>query len=197
MSQLSRYATLLILTLALGACGGQDTETAPAAESESTAPQPAPAVRSEPADAPPAPLDPDTDLYSESTDLDQARAERQRIREQRQTDSGWWDDEALSERLGLESEQRAALLDARQALHSARLEGRTRLREQRSAVRSRQDREDAERLEELRQSREAIRGDMEAAEQVWQTAVGRILNQDQLELLQAEHPEALDPPARD
>lgn len=197
MSQMRKFTTLLILTLALGACGGQDTETSPAAESESTAPQPAPAVRSEPADAPPAPLDPDTDLHSESTDLDQARAERQRIREQRQADSGWWDNEALSERLGLEPEQSAALLDARKALYSARLEGRTRLREQRATVRSTPEREDAERLEELRQTREAIRNEMEKAEQLWQTAVRNTLNHDQLQRLRTLEPEAPDSPSWD
>jgi hypothetical protein len=197
MSHFPKYLTLLILTLTLSACDRQDVETSPAAETESSAQQPAPAVGSEPADAPPAPLDRDPALASESTDLTQARAERQLIREQRESDSGWWDDEALSQRLGLEPEQRAALLDARRALHSARLDANTRLREQRSALGSTPDRGDADRLNELRETREAIENDIAAAEQLWQTAAGNILNRDQLERLRAQYPEALDSPPGD
>ena len=154
-------------------------------------------VRSEPADAPPTAAIPQGAMAEPVPDeLAQARSQRQELREQgRAADSGWWDDETLAERLGLEPEQRSALLEARATLLGARLEGRTRLSEQRSTLRGTQDAGDPERLAELRESRQAVNREIEAAEQVWEDAVQSILNREQLERLRAEQPETLERPS--
>lgn len=186
MVQPTKALITTVLALGLIACGGQDPETLPDATPEATEQQQGLPARSEPADAPPAPIEPADAAASEPADLEQARSERQRLRESRQDHHGWWSDEALADRLGLDTEQRAALLEARETLLEARLDGRTRLQEQRLAGRAAADAQDPERLAELRESRTRIQSEIEAAEQAWQDAVRSILSGEQLEQLRTE-----------
>lgn len=200
------YKVLIIsvFSLFLIACGGQDTETAPPPppDSETATEQPEAPVRSEPGDQPPPPVepgdaagvDPEALAESERGRLEQARAERQALRgERRQADTGWWADEALAERLGLDTEQRTALLEAREALMAARLEGRTRLQQQRSAMRTAEQTQQAERLAELQASTDELLAGMDEAEQLWQSTVREVLNTEQLERLRQAEPESLEP----
>ena len=191
------YKTLITLTfsLALTACGGHDSETAPPPppEAETAAEQPEAPLRSEPADEPPPPIEPEAAAGADPEALEQARAERQALRERRQAGSGWWTDEALAERLGLDPEQRTAVLEAREALMAARLEGRTRLQQQQVTMRAAEQTQESERLAELRASRDEIVAGLDDAEQAWQATLRDVLNTEQLERLRQEQPKALEP----
>lgn len=191
------YKTLITLafSLALTACGGHDSETAPPPppEAETAAEQPEAPLRSEPADEPPPPIEPEAAAGADPEALEQARAERQALRERRQAGSGWWTDEALAERLGLDPEQRTAVLEAREALMAARLEGRTRLQQQQVTMRAAEQTQESERLAELRASRDEIVAGLDDAEQAWQATLRDVLNTEQLERLRQEQPEALEP----
>lgn len=197
MPDYCRNLLLPILVLGLIGCGGQGAETAPSPEAQASAGRPGAPARSEPADVPPPALETEAAASAESEALAQARAERQRLRERRQTENGWWNDEAFSERLGLQPGQRAALLEARAALDDARLEARSRLLEGRAPRYGSGDTESAERPAELQQSREQIRAQLDAAEQIWQSALREILNPDQLERLREENASAPMHPRRD
>ena len=191
------YKTLITLafSLALTACGGHDSETAPPPppEAETAAEQPEAPLRSEPADEPPPPIEPEAAAGAGPEALEQARAERQALRERRQAGSGWWTDEALAERLGLDPEQRTAVLEAREALMAARLEGRTRLQQQQVTMRAAEQTQESERLAELRASRDEIVAGLDDAEQAWQATLRDVLNTEQLERLRQEQPKALEP----
>lgn len=184
------YKSLIFVffPLFLIACGDQNTETAPppAPASETATEQPEAPVRSEPADRPPPPSEHEGATGADPEALEQARAGRQVLRERRQTESGWWTD---AERLGLDPEQHTALLEAREALMAARLEGRTRLQQLRTAEQGQQ----AERLAELQASREELLAGMDEAEQLWQSTLREVLNTEQLERLRQADPEALEP----
>ena len=189
-----RLTSSLLLILALTACGDQDTETAPLPARE-TAPaeQPETTGRSGPANEAAPAVAPDATEVTDRQALQQLRAERQALRERRQGERGWWSDEALSERLGLDPEQRAALLQARETLLTARLEGRTRLQQQRVALRAAEQAQQAERLAELQATRDNMLSALEDAEQLWQSTARDILNTEQLERLREERPGALEP----
>lgn len=196
MTRTLKAASTLILVLGLTACGDQNSQTLPVAKEETGSSPPSAAVRSEPADLPPAAADPEATPEPESNDPAQARIQRQQLRQQRRVaDSSWWDDEALTEVLGLKAEQRTALSAARENLLTIRLEGSTRLREQRSAMRAAEDGGNAQRLAELRDLTAATRRELEAAEQVWQDALRQTLSEQQLDWLRSQRPEALKMPA--
>lgn len=183
-----------LLILALTACADRDNETAPPPAADTVpAELPEPTGRSEPATEPPPAVAPEAAEGTDAQALLQSRADRQALRDRRQSDSGWWSDDALSERLGLDAEQRAALLQARETLLTARLEGRTRLQQQRSALRAAEQAQQAERLAELQADREDMLSGLEDAERLWQSTLRDILNTEQLQRLRAERPEALEP----
>ncbi len=189
------HKTLGMIAFAVGlsACGGPDTETAP--------PPPEPAngndnfARSEPAEAPPDPGELTLDSIAETDPLEEARAQRQQLREQRGRNRHWWDDDALAERLGLNPDQRSALLEAREALHRVRTEGRERMRSQRELQRHADTAGDRERLEELQAQTNALRQQMDAAEQAWQEDLRAVLRHEQIERLAEERPDLVQPPA--
>ncbi len=180
MTYLLRFLVLTGLALALSACGGADQETAPAPEPEQTV-ETAPAPqRAEPADPPPPALE--ADPAAEDDALARARAQRESLRGTRSEEVAWWDDEELAARLGLDPDQRATLLEVREALHDARLEGRTQLRELRGQARGLEG--DADRLAELQTSIGQVREQMEEAETSWQETVRVTLSPTQLEQLE-------------
>lgn len=193
MKRLYKSLGLIILIVGLSACGGPDTETAPppqdATDEEETI------MRSEPGEAPPVGDDLTLDSPAEADAVEQARAQREQLREQRAGDRHWWADDALAERLGLDPDQRSALLEAREALHRARIEGRERMRAQRELQRQADTAGDHERLEELQAQTNRLREQMNAAEQAWQEDLRAVLHPEQIERLAEEQPELVQPPA--
>lgn len=173
-----RLLMIAALSLGLTACGGQDTETAPAPAPEEAAPERLAPARAEPADQPPASPDPADEPAAQGEAM--ARAERERLRQQRgDGEVRWWDDDALAERLGLDPEQRSRLLEAREALLAARLEGRTRLREQRELGTQLDPQSDADRLTELQRSIGGVREQLEQAEFRWEETIRDTLHPEQ------------------
>ncbi|TVS11173.1 MAG: hypothetical protein EA419_08805 [Wenzhouxiangella sp.] len=184
-----RLSFLLIPALSLGliACGGQDTETAPPPpEAEEMIDDRQAPERAEPADVPPAEreLREQTAPAADTDPLIRARTERERLRERRGEEIRWWDDDTLAEQLGLDPDQRSTLLEAREALHEARLEGRGQLREQRDRAGELDPQSDQDRLAELQTSVGEIRERLDEAEEGWHTTVRDTLRPEQLRQLQ-------------
>ena len=171
-----KLSAISIVALTLLACGRQDSETAASSHLEPAAVDPAStSIRSEPGELP-TPLASVSAADADGESRARAVAERERLREQRAGEHHWWNDPALSERLSLQPEQRAALLQAHANLRNARLEERSLLQEQ-QARGSRPNHADA-----------AARARLEAAEQAWQTALREILTPNQLKQLRADPP---------
>ncbi|MGY6554758.1 MAG: hypothetical protein ACXIUM_09590 [Wenzhouxiangella sp.] len=195
MTTTRKLIPALTLAAALGlmlmGCDRQEPQTAPpAASPDETAPT-SQQLRSEPVDdAPPE----DSLAAAEAQDWEArelALSERQQLRGQRQQDQGWWADEELSALLGLDTEQSAALLQARQALIEARLQARAELLGQRGNEQSVDEMEQAEQLEELLQDQDTIRVQMSEAQLAWEQAVRDILSEAQLGTLLERQPGAL------
>ena len=187
MSHRLSLLVIPILSLGLIACGGPDTETAPPpAEPDQTFEDRQAPERAEPADAlPPARTQTEPAAVEADADaLTRVRAERERLRERRAPEIRWWDDDALVEQLGLDPDQRSALLEAREALHEARLEGRGRLREERERAGQLDRQSDQERLSELQTGVGELRARLDEAEEGWQTTVRDTLRPEQLRQLQ-------------
>lgn len=175
MRQLLTLASAFVFLLVLSACGGQDTETAVPPD-----PEPFP-EETQPADERTEPVEPTPPAVTQDTLPEQGVMPPIVEHDERLTEDGqevhWWDDDELAEKLGLEPEQRTRLLEAREALHDARVEGRARLAEQRDL--EAEVAGDAERLGELRESAGRIDEELEAAEAGWQVTVRTILTPEQ------------------
>lgn len=180
MMRLFKFLIVPALALVLAACGDPDTETAPPPEPERPTDPVAAPERAEPAEPPPPDMEADPEAELEA--LTEARAERERFRTARRQPEHWWDDDTFVEELGLDPDQRASLLEVREALHEARLEGRTRLRELRGEARALEG--DEERLAELQTSIGEVRERLDAAEGRWQDTVRSTLRPEQLEQLE-------------
>lgn len=176
----SKVLFLALPALALIACGGQDTETAPAPEPEQSVQSAPAAQRAEPADAAPPSATPDPAADPEA--IARARTDREQLRSGRGEEVHWWDDDALAAELGLDPQQRAALLEVREALHASRLEGRRQLRELRGQAAGLEG--DAARLAELQTSIGELRERLDQTEDRWQDTVRDTLSPTQLEQLE-------------
>ncbi len=182
---------VLALAFALSGCGTDDQATAPPppepeqpAQAESPPPE-----RAEPAGTPSAPQPTEHDTVTGDQLTTDARPAHEPARIGRDDAVEWWDDEALVEQLGLDPDQRAELLEVREALHQARLEGRTQLDDlhaQSDALEGRdlEAEADRERLAELRTSMAEVEERMDEAENLWQETVHSTLRPEQLEQLE-------------
>ncbi len=176
MRQLLTVSILFAFTLGLSACGEPEPPPeAPPEPEERTEPR-EPPERTEPVEAPepevtPEPEPPTTAHYEY---YDPIADEDDRLR--------WWDDDELAEQLQLEPEQRTSLLEAREALHEARMEGREELEVQRDL--ELQAEGDADRLAELREQSGMIEQELDEAEMRWQDDVRATLSPEQLRRLE-------------
>jgi hypothetical protein len=94
----------------------------------------------------------------------------------------WLDDDELAEHLQLEPEQRTSLLEAREALYQARLEGREQMEMQRDLEMEAAG--DADRLAEQREQSGLIEQELDEAEMRWQEDVRTALSPEQLRQLE-------------
>lgn len=192
MYPLARWFGVPMLALLLSACGEQDPETASAPP---TLPdRAAPAPRSAPAQAAPDPSAEDqraadADIGPEA--MQQARAKRDRLRERHAQERLHWDEDTLTEQLGLEAGQFQALQQARQTLLQQRVGVRTGLQAQRHSRAQAEAGADSARLEEVQAQTSELRAQLDRAEQAWQDALRSILDADQLQRLAEQHPELL------
>lgn len=183
MTQPSRWIPILMMTLVLSACSGQDSET-------ETAPEPLPAppppsVRSSSAGPAPDPTDPSNPASTAPTGdgspeaLQQARAERERLRGRMPRESLHWDEQAMREKLGIDADQFQTLQRARQTLLQERVSVRTGLQAQRHF--QAEAAADSDRLAEIEDRKRTLHAQMEAAEQAWQETLHSVLDADQLQ----------------
>ncbi len=178
MYKLLFFPMFIGLALALIGCGGPDTETAVPPEPEETAETREAPRRDEPVDRELEALTEGPTTEHEATV--EVREEHDGvILDDDREEVNWWDDDELAESLGLEPEQRTRLLEAREALLDARMEGRARMDQQRDL--EPQAEGDADRLAELRESAGLIQQEMDEAEQLWQDTVITTLRPEQLE----------------
>ncbi len=172
MRQLLTASIFFAFTLALSGCGEPEPPPEPPPEPEEriepqrteTFEAPEPEVTPEP--EPPAPAR--DEHYDPTTD------EGDTLR--------WWDDDELAEHLQLEPEQRTSLLEAREALYQARLEGREQLEVQRDLEMEAAG--DADRLAELREQSGLIEQELVEAETRWQEDVRATLSREQIRRLE-------------
>lgn len=198
MHPLGRWLGALTLLVLLGACGRQDPETT--AEPEPPPDNPARMQRSAPAGAPPDPADSArraTDPDAATDAVRQARAERERLREGNIRERLHWDEDTLSEQLGLDSSQFQALQQARQTVLEQRVRVRTGLLAQRHFRERAEAGADGARLEEIETQTRQLRAQLDSAEQAWQEALRSILDADQLQRLAEQRPELLEPASGD
>ena len=167
------------LTLSLSGCGDTDTPSAPPPESDERVETRDAPERTEPADPPPA-FTPEQ--APEPEPPVRAPAEREDLLAHEVDQLRWWDDDELAEKLGLEPEQRASLLEAREALYQARLEGREQLEVQRDLEMELAG--DADRLAELREQSGLIQQELDDAEMRWEEDVRTTLRPAQLRQLE-------------
>lgn len=180
-----RYPLTLLgsLALTLSLIGCEEPEPVPPQEPEEPPEvQVAPDERTDPADEPPAEVTPEREPDPEPEPAVQPRTEHDDLLADDDRDVRWWDDDELAEKLQLEPEQRTRLLEARRALHDARLQGREQLDEQRDL--QRQAEGDRDRLAELREQSGLIQQELEDAELRWEDTVRTTLRPDQLQLLE-------------
>lgn len=190
MRSLEKWLSPLIVALLLGACGGQDPDTAAAPEPENVEPAP----RSAPAEAPPDPAGPvrraaEAGVAPEA--LQHARTERDRLRERYTPTRTGWDDEQLAELLDLNAGQRRELQQARETLLAERVSSRNLLRAQRDLQLQAETAGDLTRLEEVQAQTRQLRAQLERAEQAWLEALRSILDADQFQRLSEQRPELL------
>ncbi|MFW5816362.1 MAG: hypothetical protein ACOCVP_05855 [Wenzhouxiangella sp.] len=194
MQLLARWFGVPVLALLLSACGGQDPETASAPPTPPD--RPAAAPRSAPAQAAPDPsaqAERVADADARPETVQQARAERDRLREHHARERLHWDEDTLTEQLGLETGQFQALEQARQTLLKERVGVRTGLQAQRQSRAPAEAGADSARREELQVRTRELRAQLDRAEQAWQDALRSILDADQLQRLAEQRPELLEP----
>ncbi len=179
MRQVLTLSIFFALTLSLSGCGDPEPPPEPPPDPDERVETRDGPELTEPADPPPV-----RDFPPEHVVEPEVRTPAERDQLLADEDEGllWWDDDDLAEKLGLEPEQRASLLEAREALHEARLEGREQLEAQRELEAELEG--DAERLAELRERSGLIHQELEDAEMRWQEDVRTTLRRDQLRQLE-------------
>ena len=168
MRQLLTVSISFAFMLALSGCG----EPEPPPEPEERTEPREPPERTEPFEAPEPEITPEPEPPAPARDehYDPATVEGDALR--------WLDDDELAEHLQLEPEQRTSLLEAREALYQARLEGREQLEVQRDLEMEAAG--DADRLAELREQSGLIEQELDEAEMRWQQEVRTTLSPEQL-----------------